>query len=586
MRVTHALLTFFCCVGFTTAQPPKPQSAPDKTPARADKDKPDKKEPVAGYRTKKIEDVTFLVSEEALNADISGYERPPLDVLAHQVKAMKKALPPKAVELLHKLVIWVEWDKQQAIGNGRQGISFATYYGASPQKLAAEGKNPLQSKTITVHSLKYITEKCQPKDDTKSQCLLLHEFAHAGTVTAFQQAMERKLYERDFYAATNHIEFFAELSCAYLDRLPYYPHNREDLRKHDPVTFKAMETAWGKPVATEAAKLPMPHSEKANREITVAAHVKFGTTVVGPEPNKLSGKVVLIGYWGNVFTNVLTRLDALDAELADYGLVAVAPCAYARDATAIKAEAEKRGIRFAVLDAARIKETDALIFGSPPGGHAVLFDHTGKCLYRGSAYDVADSVRAAVGASLASAAFGAEPPPKALQPIIDAFAAGASPVAVLPKLAPLTTSSDADTKAKAKKLYDLILAPGEKVLTEAQTNAKADPLAAFLAAERVAARFKSTPLATKATALVTSLKGEKVVAAELKARPLAAEIDKAVAKLRGQDGSFNPSDPKFQTQNQKALAQLKAQLDQLRKTYPAARATAEAEKAAREFGVN
>jgi hypothetical protein len=152
-------------------------------------------------------------------------------------------------------------------------------------------------------------------------------------------------------------------------------------------------------------------------------------------------------------------------------------------------------------------------------------------------------------------------------------------------LTPLTNSSDADTKAKAKKLYELILAPGEKALADAQANAKTDPLAAFVGAERVAARFKSTPLATKANTLITSLRTDKLVAAELKARPLAADLEKLAGKLRGQEGGFNPGDAKFQEKHQQTFAQMKAILEQLRKQYPGARATAEAEKIARESAV-
>jgi hypothetical protein len=602
MRCAHVLLVFVSCFGFSTAQEPKPKPVPpdkaDKAPAKADKDKPDKNEPVPGYRTKKIEGVTFLISEEVLNVDASGYERKPLEVLAYQVRLMNKALPPKALELLRKLTIWVEWEEKKPANNGRQAMSYGTYFNAPPQKLAAEGRHPLQSKTIVIHLLRYLTERCQPKNERETECHLLHEFSHAvhdqligydhaGIMAAYQQAMERKLYERDFYASTNHREFFAELSCSYLDRLPYYPHNRDDLRKHDPVTFKVLESVWGKPAVAEAARGPMPHSAKANMDVSLAAHVMFGPTLTGPEPvaGQLEGKVVLIGFWGGPYTNVLNRLTALHDDLADYGLVVIAPAWVKHDASALKAEAQKREVPFAVLEAGRVRETEAPVFSTPPGGHALLFDSAGKCVYRGSAYDVGDATRAAVGKMLLAAALGPDAPPKALGPVADALAAGAGPVAVLAKLTPLTNSSDADTKARAKKLHDLILAPGEKALADARASAKTDPLGAFLAAERVAARFKNTPLATRANTLMTNVRSDKSVAAELKARLLTTDLEKLAGKLRGQEGNFNPGDPMFQEKNQQTFAQMKALLEQLRKQYSGARATAAAEKIAREFAV-
>ena len=250
----------------------------------------------------------------------------------------------------------------------------------------------------------------------------------------------------------------------------------------------------------------------------------------------------------------------------------------------IKAKSEERApqvsaVRYVLIVA-------GMLGTSPPVGNALLFDPTGKCLYRGSAYDVDETLRAAVGKALLTKVVGTGEVPDAFKPVADAFAAGTAPVAVLPKLAPLTTSSNADTKERALKLQELILAPGQKALADAQAKAKTDPLEAFFAAEQVAAGFKNTPLAAKANPLLGTLRSNAAVAPELKARVLAAEIEKTATKLRGQEGSVNPSDAKFQTANQKALALLKTQLEQLRKAHPTARATAEAEKTARELGVN
>ena len=72
---------------------------------------------------------------------------------------------------------------------------------------------------------------------------------------AYQQAVDRKLYEepggsngssRKQYARANDREYFAELSCAYFDRLSYYPQTREELKKYDPTGYRVMELTWGK----------------------------------------------------------------------------------------------------------------------------------------------------------------------------------------------------------------------------------------------------------------------------------------------------------------------------------------------------
>jgi hypothetical protein len=96
--------------------------------------------------------------------------------------------------------------------------------------------------------------------------LLVHEFAHAWHLEqwpekqseifdAWQNAVSQKLYEgvRDVqgtrleraYAATNQLEYFAELSCAYFYRGEYEPFDREALRQHDPQGFAMIEKMWG-----------------------------------------------------------------------------------------------------------------------------------------------------------------------------------------------------------------------------------------------------------------------------------------------------------------------------------------------------
>lgn len=595
MRTALSLVVLVACAWLVPAQEPKPQPKPAEKKA----DKP-VKEPVAGRKTVKIEGFTFLISEEALGADVSKYKRPPLDVLEYECKLLTAMFTPKVVDLLRRLTIFVNWDEKVSLNNGRSGIAVASYFPGGAQQAVNDGRHPLQSKTVTIHTLKLLTEMRQPRDDNQQACVLLHEIAHAvhdqlfgsdhaGIRAAYEQAMERRLVEKDSYAATNVREFFAEMTCTYFDRLDYYPHNRDDLKKHDPVTFKTMEACWaGAGAPTKVAKAPLPHSEKRSLDLALPGDLKFGKTVLGPEPtaDRLKGKVVLVGYWGGEFANVLPRLDKLHAELSDYGLVVVGAHAYKKEPDAIRAAAEARESKVAVLvnTFVRDKEPGGSGFKSQPGGHVLLFDHTGKCVHRGSAYDADEPVRAAVGKVLLNAAFGADEPAKAFKPVIDGLAAGPPP-SVLAKLAPLTNSSDEAVKVPAKKLSDLILAPGQKALADTQASAKTDPLGAFVAAEGVAARFKNTNLATKASALATGLRGDKTVAAELKARTLAAQVQQLGNKLRAQEGSINPNDTAFQNKNRALYDQIKATLEQLRKQHPSARATADAEKVAREFGV-
>lgn len=99
--------------------------------------------------------------------------------------------------------------------------------------------------------------------------MVLHELAHAyhyqflpggfanPTIkAAYDQAIARKLYAavlyRDgrtlpAYAATNPMEYFAELSEAFFGVNEFYPFVRAELGKHDPAGFEAVQAVWGLP---------------------------------------------------------------------------------------------------------------------------------------------------------------------------------------------------------------------------------------------------------------------------------------------------------------------------------------------------
>src|SRR5581483_9932341 len=118
-------------------------------------------------------------------------------------------------------LIWVEWSEREAMSNGRSGSAAAVYYGGHQLHMLEEGKHPLKAKNITILRMKSLTNEHQPKHDS-GRCVILHEMTHAvhdqligfenpNIKFAYKQAMERKLYDPAMYAATNEMEFFAEL---------------------------------------------------------------------------------------------------------------------------------------------------------------------------------------------------------------------------------------------------------------------------------------------------------------------------------------------------------------------------------------
>ena len=378
------------------------------------------------------------------------------------------------------------------------------------------------------------------------------------------------------------MEFFAELTCAYLDRLNYFPATREDLEKHDPTTYKLMQKVWG-----AGLRKPPPPPKAGGDPGLKLADLKFGEAVVGPDltPGSFAGKVVLIVWYGGSQANALDRGEKLRAELADYGLIVVGANYSGRATEAeIRAEAVRRGSECRVAQGVFVPQGDGTKLYNQRPPLAMVFGPDGANAYKGSVFSADKAVRAAVGAKLVAEACGGSDAPDDLKPVAEAFRQGAAPVAALPRLAAALKSDDAESKAAAGRLRDAILKPLAAEYEAAAALEKADPAAAFVRAERVADEGKGTPEGSKAAALVYRLKRTPAVANELRARSALEPVAKLAGRLRGQDGSFEPTSPRFQARNAAALAQLRQLAAQFRAKYAGTKALAELEKEVGEFG--
>ena len=99
----------------------------------------------------------------------------------------------------------------------------------------------------------------------KHPAVILHELAHAyhdqvlgfedeRVIAAYDDAIKKGILEKvklfngrtvQHYAATNHKEYFAEATEAYLYRNDFYPFVAAELREHDPKGFALMYEIWG-----------------------------------------------------------------------------------------------------------------------------------------------------------------------------------------------------------------------------------------------------------------------------------------------------------------------------------------------------
>jgi hypothetical protein len=224
-----------------------------------------------GYERRTILGFTVLASREVLDRPRDKFGRTPLDVLELELSDLKRVVVPPIFRVLQRVPVWAEWDKRDV----KMANVVARYWGYTPEALEKSGQDARKSGTIEVLTLKEIGELRHP-GTAFQQIILLHEMAHAvhdrllgwhrpDVKAAFQQAVDRNLYDQvndrfghrgKAYARTNEMEYFAELSCAYLDTCVYYPFTYEDLKHHDPVGFKLMERVWKHPEQFEGMVAP------------------------------------------------------------------------------------------------------------------------------------------------------------------------------------------------------------------------------------------------------------------------------------------------------------------------------------------
>jgi hypothetical protein len=549
---------------------------------------------VPGYERRVIEGFTLLIHQDVIKNDKdSKLERKPLDVLELELKGIVRVMNPKALNVLRQALIWVQWDDKTELSSGRKGTAVAVYYGGHQAAMLKKGEHPLKANAVTIITMKSLTAEHQPSRDT-GRCVILHEIAHAvhhqligydnaQVKAAFQQAMERKLYDKAMYAATNEKEFFAELSCAYLDKMTYYPRTREDLKKHDPVTFNLMEAVWGQPKVAKgkAEKLKSPF----NLDVSVDT-VRLGNTLLGStvSAQDLQGRPALLLFWGiyaNTSLSSLAKVTSWHKELADFGLVTVAAHSQKAKPEDVVASARARGVGVPIVASGAV--ANGMDFKELP--HCFLFDHTGQCVYRGDPFQVETELRAAVGKAIVAGTNVGEFT-KTLTGYAEALQKGKPPAPILQKIISHQKSPDEDTAEQAKLLVEQMTAVGRKRLEAAETLKDNDPVEAYFLVERLPAVFKSTPVATGADKLLVQLKKNKSVTLELKARPYLENVKKLGDHLTGKAGSFDPMLPKFQEANQVALNQMRTLLQQMTKEWPTTRATEEAKRIGEGFGVS
>jgi hypothetical protein len=232
----------------TAADPPKPEPASSYTPFERH-----------GFKIK-VSSRVVQIDEAMRNLD-------------KHLERTIQAIPEGFRSFARGVTIWVEPDDSARRAAGLKAAS-AAYIPSGYPTMQAVGYLPLKAGGIEVFSdVLFLSDYQSDYLSRSAPGWLVHEFAHAfhdrflgfnhpEVKQVYKQAMERKLYESvkwrgltlwgdtpvlrvKAYAATDALEYFAEVSSAYLDCATwYYPFSRQQLKDHDRAGFKLMESVW------------------------------------------------------------------------------------------------------------------------------------------------------------------------------------------------------------------------------------------------------------------------------------------------------------------------------------------------------
>lgn len=279
----------------------------------------------------------------------------------------------------------------------------------------------------------------------------------------------------------------------------------------------------------------------------------LGTYISGPKLDlaQLKGQVVFWEYWGvncPPCRASIKHMVELKHELGDQVVMVYNHCQNSDPAGIRKVWAENGGDdSITVVDFGQLPGTN--VSGIP---HCFLFDHTGKLVFDGSPFKVADIMRETC--AKAPGALVADREWSHLK--AEAFAIGRQqgPIgSAIKSVRKATEDDDAAVAAEANELLGRVQAWALGAQESVQADRSAEPLAAWETANTMAGLLKGDDLSDPFKELVSELKKDKAFQEELKAAAALAKIEQ-VARENGITGGMG--DPKAAAACKKALGQI------------------------------
>jgi len=222
--------------------------APEKTPGSGEKSNGVRFDPVV----RDIEGWKVYVEPALLDGEHREEGAKALAMLANHLQRIKILVPAGPLAKLQQLEIWIE--------HSHPTLKPKQYH---PDRswLVANGHDPRLVKKVHIPQARDLLSREQM---LKHPAVILHELAHAyhDQVLGFDHLEIKAAYEKakaagnyesilahtgkkvKHYGLTNHKEYFAEGTEAFLYRNDFYPFVRAELKEHDPVLHDLLLKIW------------------------------------------------------------------------------------------------------------------------------------------------------------------------------------------------------------------------------------------------------------------------------------------------------------------------------------------------------
>jgi hypothetical protein len=201
----------------------------------------------------KLEGWTLAVDPALLKEENKATKDLAFEALANHLQRIKYILPKDKFEVLQTLPIWIELDNP-ALGNMQ--------YHPGRGSLLGNNHDPRLVKHVHIPHAKSLFAR---GTWAKHPYVILHELAHSyhdqklsfdnkDIIAAFDKAKDEGIYDKVLlytgqkvrhYALSNHKEYFAESTEAYLGVNDFYPFVRAELKEHDPRMYELQKQIWG-----------------------------------------------------------------------------------------------------------------------------------------------------------------------------------------------------------------------------------------------------------------------------------------------------------------------------------------------------